>query len=426
VSRLCLLLACTLIFVLGAPVSAPGQSRPSAKPLWDVYPLDPTNTPETEQPPEQPASESPPSGSPSPPAAAEAEAANGGPPALLVAALVVLGVAGAALALVILTRLAPGVVPAGRPAVLRPREWRPRDAAAEWRDSVAGAVTRRVAAFTSTTPAPEPAPEALKTEAEEAVAAVKAASERTLATVRTEAERAVVSLQEEASRSVAESAPRTREAARDAARAAIESEMEQTIASIRAAADEAIDSLKADADRMRLSLREEASETLASIRTEAQHAGAEDADAEHTPPPTETTAERTRRAMRDRVEETLAAMQARVGEATASLGDEEADEPAAVANVPAQAADVVYEECEIAWWHGRHRAYFFARAATLDGSDVGRSPSVRWSGDEAPPRFGPVAAAHEALVLRLTDEGWEPFDQGEAWYAQRLRRPLRR
>lgn len=79
-----------------------------------------------------------------------------------------------------------------------------------------------------------------------------------------------------------------------------------------------------------------------------------------------------------------------------------------------------WELCEIAWWRGYLKSEFYAVA---DGRELARSRSFRWR-RERPPGSDHEAArsAHEALVARLEEAGWEPLGQAVPWYAQRFRR----
>ena len=84
--------------------------------------------------------------------------------------------------------------------------------------------------------------------------------------------------------------------------------------------------------------------------------------------------------------------------------------------VPAEA----WELCEIGWWRGYLKSEFYAVA---DGREFARSRSFRWRGERPPASDDEAArAAHEALVARLAEAGWEPLGQAIPWYAQRFRR----
>jgi hypothetical protein len=79
-----------------------------------------------------------------------------------------------------------------------------------------------------------------------------------------------------------------------------------------------------------------------------------------------------------------------------------------------------WELCEIAWWRGYVKSEFYAVA---DGREFARSRSFRWRAERPPaPDHAAARAAHEALVGRLKEAGWEPLGQAVPWYAQRFRR----
>jgi zinc-ribbon domain len=79
-----------------------------------------------------------------------------------------------------------------------------------------------------------------------------------------------------------------------------------------------------------------------------------------------------------------------------------------------------WELCEILWWRGYVMSEFYAVA---EGQELARSRRFRWRGDRPPAHDHAAArAAHEALVGRLTEAGWEPLGQAIPWYAQRFRR----
>jgi hypothetical protein len=85
------------------------------------------------------------------------------------------------------------------------------------------------------------------------------------------------------------------------------------------------------------------------------------------------------------------------------------------------------EECEIEWWRGYFNSDFYAFALRPDGKPfvLARSPSFRWRSTSPPPREGPAAKAHAALVDRLRAVGWESVRTDGAWYRTRLRRRLK-
>ena len=79
-----------------------------------------------------------------------------------------------------------------------------------------------------------------------------------------------------------------------------------------------------------------------------------------------------------------------------------------------------WELCEIAWWRGYFKSEFYAVA---DGKELARSRSFRWRAEKPPDSDHQAArSAHEALVGRLKEAGWEPLGQAVPWYAQRFRR----
>jgi hypothetical protein len=76
--------------------------------------------------------------------------------------------------------------------------------------------------------------------------------------------------------------------------------------------------------------------------------------------------------------------------------------------------------CEIECWHGYFKCDFVARAVGTD-IEVARSRLFRWRRPEPPPAEGEPLAAHEELVERLRELGWEPQGTPRPWYAQRFR-----
>jgi hypothetical protein len=85
-----------------------------------------------------------------------------------------------------------------------------------------------------------------------------------------------------------------------------------------------------------------------------------------------------------------------------------------------------WDVCEIGWWHGYVKADFFALALGADQNDfeAARSPQFWWVRSDPPASDHDGAReAHEALVHKLLDNGWEPMGRGAVWYAQRFRRP---
>jgi len=83
------------------------------------------------------------------------------------------------------------------------------------------------------------------------------------------------------------------------------------------------------------------------------------------------------------------------------------------------------ELCEIRWWRGYIKAEFLAIALGEGGreSEIGRSPQFLWRRVD-PPQVGDerAKAAHDRLVARLAEGGWEPLGKAVPWYAQRFRR----
>lgn len=77
--------------------------------------------------------------------------------------------------------------------------------------------------------------------------------------------------------------------------------------------------------------------------------------------------------------------------------------------------------CEIECWHGYFKCDFVARAVGTD-VEVARSRLFRWRRPDPPPAEGEPLAAHEELVERLRELGWEPQGTPRPWYAQRFRR----
>jgi hypothetical protein len=82
-----------------------------------------------------------------------------------------------------------------------------------------------------------------------------------------------------------------------------------------------------------------------------------------------------------------------------------------------------WELCEIACWRGYLKADFYARRVGSD-DEIARSPMFRWRGDDPPPREGKFLAAHEQLVSRLVNNGWQALGDARPWYAQRFRRRI--
>ena len=106
-----------------------------------------------------------------------------------------------------------------------------------------------------------------------------------------------------------------------------------------------------------------------------------------------------------------------------------APEPAAVAPAAAEPVAAPTEEfCEILVWRGYAKARFYARLdiESHEGDEfaVAESPTFRFRGNGTPDDTDAAHEAHEALVNRLIDKGWEPEDTTGPWYAVRFRRPL--
>jgi hypothetical protein len=84
--------------------------------------------------------------------------------------------------------------------------------------------------------------------------------------------------------------------------------------------------------------------------------------------------------------------------------------------LPAEGWDV----CEIVWWRGYVKSEFYAVAG---GQELARSPRFHWRSSDPPAHDHEAARrAHEQLVRRLTDAGWEQLGSAIPWYAQRFRR----
>jgi hypothetical protein len=77
-----------------------------------------------------------------------------------------------------------------------------------------------------------------------------------------------------------------------------------------------------------------------------------------------------------------------------------------------------FETCEIVFWRGYFKCAFYA--VFQAGEPVG-SPYFR-ARDGFPTQSGAPLEAHQALVERLTAEGWEPATRGRAWYSLSFRR----
>ena len=84
-----------------------------------------------------------------------------------------------------------------------------------------------------------------------------------------------------------------------------------------------------------------------------------------------------------------------------------------------------WDVCEIAWWRGYVKSEFCALALGADRGEyeAGRSRQFRWHRSESPPPDHRRArAAHDELVQKLVDAGWEPLGEATPWYMQRFRR----
>lgn len=76
------------------------------------------------------------------------------------------------------------------------------------------------------------------------------------------------------------------------------------------------------------------------------------------------------------------------------------------------------ESCQLVFWRGYVKCAFYA---VLEGGDPVGSPFFR-SRECSPLPSGAALAAHQALVARLTEEGWEPASHGRTWYSLTFRR----
>ena len=110
-----------------------------------------------------------------------------------------------------------------------------------------------------------------------------------------------------------------------------------------------------------------------------------------------------------------------------------ADRPARPERAPAAASQAqddgestVTETCEIVWWHGAKRGGFEAR---MNGDRrrprvAERSQMIAWTDPLPPPPEGAAADAHEGLVAKLVQQGWQPAEPGETWYGTRFSRSV--
>jgi hypothetical protein len=101
--------------------------------------------------------------------------------------------------------------------------------------------------------------------------------------------------------------------------------------------------------------------------------------------------------------------------------------PAAPEPEPASVVEPTEEFCEILVWRGYAKARFYARLdIEHEGEEfaVAESPTFRFRGNGTPDDTSAAHEAHEALVSRLIDKGWEPEEATGPWYALRFRRPL--
>jgi hypothetical protein len=90
------------------------------------------------------------------------------------------------------------------------------------------------------------------------------------------------------------------------------------------------------------------------------------------------------------------------------------------------------EICTIAIWHGYVKSRFYAGLIGDDEQGIeyalAESEPIRVRGNGTPERTQEAEKAHQALVARLIESGWEvePPVNGESWHALRLHRAVAR
>ena len=95
---------------------------------------------------------------------------------------------------------------------------------------------------------------------------------------------------------------------------------------------------------------------------------------------------------------------------------------------PGSRAHEHWDVCEIGWWRGYLKSEFYAIAVGPDRREyeAGRSRQFVWRKEAPPPlEHDRARAAHEALVQKLVESGWEQVGEASPWYAQRFRRHAR-
>jgi hypothetical protein len=87
-------------------------------------------------------------------------------------------------------------------------------------------------------------------------------------------------------------------------------------------------------------------------------------------------------------------------------------------SVPEQPFGGAFERCEIVLRRGYVKGQFYAR----DENDayIAGSPMFRLRGRSTVRETDAALAAQGALVDALVEGGWEPYDRGRAWYADRF------
>lgn len=81
--------------------------------------------------------------------------------------------------------------------------------------------------------------------------------------------------------------------------------------------------------------------------------------------------------------------------------------------------------CEIRWWRGYVKSTFYAVVGAGTDAEwvVAASPAFRWRRHERPPDEPVAAAALEALLTKLQEQGWHVIGRGDEWFSLRLRAP---